>query len=117
MGVRDPPRVLLRHRDRVAAADVQVPGVEAQADAAPGEHPGGLLAALDHRADMRVQGGDESAGGCGLGDAVKVAQEGRPAGLVEDRALVVALLTRCSGDDHRRCAGCDQTGHRAFDLR
>ena len=77
--VGDPVRVLrLRDGDRVAAADEQVTGVEAQPDAAAGEHPVGLLARLDHGADVRVQGGGEAASGGSLLDPVEVAQQRLP---------------------------------------
>ena len=47
-------------------ADEEVPGVEAEPDAAARDDPVGLLAALDHGADVGVQGGGETASCGGL---------------------------------------------------
>ena len=77
------------------------------------EHPVGLLAALDHRADVRVQGGGEPAGRrpqrpAGRGCASRVAQ---PC-VVELRAVVVALRPGGGGEDDGGGTGCDEAVHR-----
>ena len=101
---------------RVTAADEQVAGVEAQPDAAAGEHPVGLLARLDHGADVRVQRGGEAASGGSLLEPVEVAQQRLPAGVVEHGTGVVALLPGRGGEHDGRGARRDEALHRPLDL-
>ena len=97
----DPPGVLDGDADGVAPADEQVAGVEAERDAAAGQHAVGLLARLDHGADVGVQGREQAVLGRGVRDPVEVGQQRRPLGVVEHRALVVALRAGGGGDDDR----------------
>ena len=70
-------------RDRVAATDQEVAGVDAQAHAGAGEHPLGLLPRLDHGADVGVERRHDAAGAGVVGDPVEVAEQRRPAGVVQ----------------------------------
>src|SRR5699024_3955380 len=71
----------------------------------------GLLAGLDHRPHVGVQGCGEPAVGGGVGDAVEVGQQGGPTHVVELRTVVVAVGTGGRGDDNGRGVGGDQPGH------
>ncbi len=114
--VGHPVRTLLRDGDRVAAADQQVPGVEAQADAAAAQHPFGLLAGLDHGADVGVQGRLEATRGGGHVEPVEIAEEGGPALGVEHRAGVVPLGPGRRREHERGGVRGDETVHGQVDL-
>ena len=111
----DPLRVARGDGDRVAAADEQVPGVEAQPDRgcrrAPARsprrsRPSCRRAGAGSRVSPRPRGG--------VGDPVEVGEQRRPAGVVEDRARrrtpprpVAAASTTVRGagrDERRPCA-------------
>ena len=113
----DPLGVLDGDPDGVAAADEQVAGVEAERDAAAGQHAVGLLARLDHGADVRVQGREQAVLRRGVRDPVEVGQQRRPLGVVEHRALVVALRAGGGGDDDRGRLRGDERVHGLHDLR
>ena len=113
----DPTGVLDGHADGVTPADEQVAGVEAERDAAAGQHAVGLVTRLDHGADVGVQGREQAVLRGRVRDPVEVGQQRRPLGVVEHRALVVALRAGGGGDDHRGglCGG--ERLHGQDDLR
>ena len=113
--MRDPLGLLDGDCDRVAAADEEVTGVQAEPDAGAGEHPVGLLPGLDHRPDVRVERRGEPAVDRRVGDPVEVGQEGGPPGLVELGALVVPLRAGGGGEDDGRGLRRDEPGHRRLD--
>ena len=91
--------------DRVGAPDDEVAGVDAEADVRPGDDPFGLLAALDHRADVGVEGCDHAALGRAVADPVEVAEHHGPALVVEHGAGVVPVDSGEGGEDHDAGAG------------
>ena len=101
---RDPLRVAAHDVHRVRAARHQVSRVEAQPDAGLVEDPLHLVGVLDHGAPVRVHARRHTGGGTHLGDPVQVAVQRRPALLVEDGAVVVALAARVAGQHQHRPA-------------
>ena len=102
--------------DRVAAADQQVPGVEAQADAAAAQHPFGLLTGNDHGADVGVQSSSPATLGGGHVEPVEIAEEGGRALGVEHRAGVVPLGSGRRREHERGGVRGDETVHGRVDL-
>ncbi len=100
VGMGDAVAGLGRQLDRVAAADQQVPGVQAQRDAAAFQHAPHLVGALHHGADVGVQGGDHAARRGGRREEVEVGQQGAPLAVVEPHAPVVAVLAADGGQHH-----------------
>ena len=115
--VRDPVRRLPGELGGVGAADEQVPGVQAQRDGRPVEHPLHLGGVLDHRADVRVQNGADPL----LESAMplirlEVVQQRLPALVVELGAAVVSVLAADRRQHQRRGVGRDVALEDPLDL-
>ena len=72
------------------------------------EHLLHVVGALDHGPDVRMQHGRDPAVRGERGEPVQVAQQRRPALVVQDRARVVAGQAAVGGQDERRRAGRDE---------
>ena len=112
----DPVGVLPRDGDRVAAADEEVPGVEAEEDARAGEDPVGLGPRLDHRPDVGVEGRDEPVRGGRVADPVEVGEQRVPLLVIEDGTAVVALAAVDGGDDEDPRVRREEGVHRGLGL-